>query len=212
MSRFDNQDLKDAVRAKRLVAADLVRLSFGCTDATYTNQTTCETNGEIWTEDILLTTFGNDITADVGSGDLVFQSTNDLLEIPSVEETLGMDLGTISLSLAAITNDWLTLSQSIELTNRPVELWRVLLDEDTLEIIGAPFKYFAGVVVRGGIKKSNVQDGSSVVLECSNEFYNFEVVSGFRCNVDDHQKFFPGDTGFVNTSSIAKKLLWGKES
>lgn len=213
MSRIQSPSTKAAVSGNTLVCADLVRLSFGCTDTTYTDKATCELNSEVWTDDILMTDFGTDITVDVdGTGAITFQTTSDLIDLGDVEETLGMEITSLSISLGAISSDWLQKSQSIEILNRPVEVWRVMLDPDTLQVIGSPFKYFAGVVVSGDILKVEGGDGSAVQLECSHEFYNFEVTSGFRCNVTDHQKFFPNDTGFKNTSSIQKKIPWGEGS
>jgi len=211
MSRFNDQLTVSALSADKMVSVDLVRISFGCTNANYATKATCELNGETWTDDILMTTFVNDISADVdGTGTIIFQSSNELLNISEVEESLGMDIGTMSIDLLAISSQWLLLSQTIEVTNRPVELWRVLLDPNTLNMVGAPVKYFSGVIVSGTINKVDGGDGSSVTIEVSNELYNFQVVSGFRANVDDHQKFFPLDTGFKNTSSITKKLVWGE--
>jgi hypothetical protein len=213
MSRIASSAARAATAATNLMCADLIRLSFGCTDATYTDQATCELNAGIWTPDILMTDFSTDVSADVdGTGAIVFQTTSDLLELSAVDESLGMEITSVSIGLSAISNTWLQQSQTIELLNRPVEIWRAIIDPTTFAIVGSPFKYFAGVVVAGDILKTEGGDGSSVQLECSNEFYNFEIVSGFRCNELDHQKFFPNDTGFKNTSSIQKKVMWGEES
>ena len=211
MSRLTTQPTKDAAAASQLVSADLIRMSFGCTKSQYTDKATCEINGGVWTDDIALTDFGNDIAYDVdGQGTAtVFQSSSDLLDYDDVEESLGMELGTVNFTMNAISGKWLQLSQSIELLNRPVEVWRVLLDPNTLAIVGQPFKYFAGTVVSGGITKVENGEGSAVSIECSNEYYNFEIVRGIRANESDHQNFYPNDTGFKNTSSVEKQIKWG---
>jgi len=209
MARFTDSERPAALKAKVLISADILKISFGCTSGDFSDQSTCEANGELWTDDILLTTYVSDLPADVGNGEEVFQASGDLLSMSDVEESLTMDLGTVSLGMMAISNEWLKLSQTIELNGRDVEIWRVLLDPITREIINAPFKYFAGTVVSGQVDKKNIKDGSSVELEVSNHFYNFQVLSGFRCNTNDHQKFFPNDTGFKDTSSVPRKLGWG---
>ena len=212
MSRLDSQLTKDALDSVNVVSVDLLRVSFGCSNSTFTDKATCELNGSIWTDDITLTSFGNDITYDIDKtgSDVTFFSSSDLLEIGKINESLGMELDTIDLTLSGVSGQWIQLSQQIELLNRPVELWRALLDANTYEVIGEPFKYFAGVVVSGAISKVEGGDGSTVVISCSNEFYNFEIVRGFRANVEDHQRFFPNDTGFKNTTSVEKKIQWGK--
>lgn len=211
MPRIADTARKDALTAKVLLSAELVRISLGCTDSAYTDQTACELNSELWTDDILITTFVQDVPADVGDGKgvLNFEAAKDLLSISDIEESLTMDLGTITLGLSAISGEWLQLSQQMELNNRPVEIWKVLLDPVDYSVINAPFMIFAGVIVTGGIQKTEVDDGSAVEIEVSNQYYSFETQAGFRCNQNDHQKFFPNDTGFKFTSSVPKKIAWG---
>lgn len=211
MPRIQDTARKDALKAKTLLSANLVKISFGCSVDTYADQASCETGGETWTDDILISTFSTDLTADVGGGPVLFAAATDLLSVSDIEESLSMDLGTVSLSLSGVSGQWMQISQQVELINRTVEIWKVLLDPATMQIINAPFKLFGGVVVAGGIKKSHEGDGSVVSIEVSNEFYNFEVYGGFRCTVNDHQNFFPGDTGFKFCTSIKKKLVWGTE-
>lgn len=211
MPRLTDAARSAAIKAKAVLSYDLIKVSLGCSNADLTDQAACELEGEYWLDDIYMTSYGSDVTADVGNGEEVFYSSEDLLGTSDVEETLSMDLATVSLTLSAISNNWLEKSQSMELNNRAVEMWRQLLDPVTREKIGLPFKYFSGVIVGGDIAKSTIEGGSSVELKASNEYYNFQVLSGFRANVDDHQKFFPNDTGFKNTSAISKNVPWGSE-
>ncbi len=212
MTRIGDTPRRNALASKVLVAAELLRISFGCTDSTYTSKTTCESNSGVWTDDVLITTFAQGLEADVGGGVLTFEASKDLLSISDIEESLAMDLATVTLDFSAISGEWLQRSQQIEVLNRPVEIWKVLLDPDTYEIINEPFIVYAGKIVGGSLLKTGIKDGSAVTLEVSNQYYNFEVQSGFRCNQNDHQKFFPNDTGFKFCSSVPRKLLWGKNA
>lgn len=212
MPRIIDTARKDALSAKELMSADLVKISLGCSDSTHSDQAACELAGETWTDDILITTFVTDLAVDVGNGVETFGSAKDLLSLSDIEESLAMDLGTITLEMSAVSGLWLQLSQTVELLNRPVQIWKVLLDPSDYSVINEPFMTFAGVIVTGGIQKSNIEDGSAVQLEVSNQFYNFEIQSGFRCNINDHQRFFPNDTGFKFTSAVPRKIFWGMDS
>ena len=214
MPRITDSNQISALGSKVLLSADILKISFGCTNSDYTDQAACELNNGIWTDDINLTTFHRDITVAVdiqdGNGGIStsFQSTSDLLNLPEIDETLAMDLSTIEINIAAITNDWLLKAQSIEILNRPVWIWRVLYDPDTLAMVGEPFQIFGGYITGGDIDFTIIEDGSSVNLQASNQFYDFERVAGFRCSVSEHQSFFPNDTGFQFTSGVERDIEW----
>ena len=214
MSRISDVDQIALLGGRSLLSADLVKISFGCTNSQYTTKTTCELNSGIWTDDINLCTFHRDVTTSIdindGNGNVVtsFQATPDILSLPEVDESLDMSIDTVSIDLAAITNNWLVAYQRIEMLNRPVWIWRALFNPDTLEMVGLPFLIFSGFIVGGNLDFTITKDGSSATLEVSNQFYDFEQVAGFRCNVEEHQEFYPNDTGFKNTSSLERNLEW----
>lgn len=212
MPRYSDSARIDAGNARRLLVVDFVRIAFGCTDNAYSDQATCELNGEIWTDDLLMCTMPRDMTVTVDSGQgpevKTFIAGSELLKLPDIEENLEMVVSKVTITIAAITNQWLIKSQSIELANRPVWIWRQYLDPDTQATIGDPFLIFGGKIVDGNLLAIEQGDGSVVSLEASNQFYDLKRVAGFRCNVEDHQAFFPNDTGFKFTSSIKKELKW----
>lgn len=208
----DNAQSAAALQSSHIISAELIRVSFGCTDGSYTDQATCEVNSETWADDILITTYGEDLVSDVGEGMLTFESATDLLGMSDIEESLAMDLVTLNLTFSGVTREWLQLSQEVEIINRPVEVWKVLISPDTGEIINAPFKIYAGIIVGGSLVKNPTGEGSAVEVEVSNHFYDFKVLSAFRCNEDDHQKFYPNDTGFKFSSTVERKIKWGVDA
>lgn len=210
-NRLPSQTEKDAASAKELLSVDLLKISFGCTDGTYTDQASCELNGETWTDDILVTTYVTDLDVDVGSGVEIFESAKDLLELPEIEDSLSMNMDTLPITFSGVSGKWLQLTQEIEIMNRPVEIWRMFLDPFTRLPKGLPFKTFTGSIVDGGLKKTNIGGGSVVTLEASNQYYNFHIIRGILCNVDSHQQHYPNDTGFKFTSSVPRELTWGKK-
>lgn len=212
-ARITDANMLAALDGKVLLSADIIKISFGCTNSDYTDQTTCELNAELWTDDILLTTLDRDlqVTVDTGSGpeSLTFLATSDLLELPELEEFLEMDLGTFDVSLSAVDNNWITRAQSIEMINRPIWIWRVLLDPDTQAIIGQPFQIFGGSITGGALKVRLDGSGSIVKLDAGNQFYDYERVGAFNCHIESHQNHFPGDTGFkfISTTNV-KDVKW----
>lgn len=211
--RFEDASMDAAVDAKQLVSIDLVRVSLGCTDSQYTDQATCELNDGIWTDDILLATHDADITALVVINEVevskTFLATKNLTGISDIEEAMAIDLASVTLEFSGISGEWLKLAQQANMLNRPVEVWKVLLDfNNDYAIIGKPFKTYAGTIVGGGGSKAVEGGGSAVEIEVSNPLHNFQRLSGFRCTVADHQKFFPEDTGMQHTSSLERELRW----
>lgn len=213
MTRTSDANQINALKAREIVTCDLVLIRLGCTLSNYTSQASCELNGGVWTNDILMCTRDypvENVSLDLGQGSevLTFDAGADLLELPDIEESLEMDIGTVSIQISALDNDWLIKSQSIELSNRPVWIWRVLFDPSTNAMIGTPFQIFGGGIVTAEVMAIEEGEGSRVNIEVSNQFYDFKRVAGFRCNVEDHQSFYPGDTGFKFVTSVQRELKW----
>jgi hypothetical protein len=91
--------------------------------------------------------------------------------------------------------------------DRPIRIFRVFFGSDN-NIIGAPILIFDGRMNKPLVSTDPV-NGTTIGIQCSSQWADFERKNGRSTNDDEQQKYAPGDIGFQYAHQVTKDLRWG---
>ena len=87
-------------------------------------------------------------------------------------------------------------------------VWKAVMD-NTDTIIGSPILIFDGRI--NGYAIGDTEDESTVQVDVSSHWKDFELTNGRKTNSNTQQLYFSGDKGFDFAPETAKDLKWGKQ-
>jgi hypothetical protein len=131
------------------------------------------------------TTFNGNTYSGVGSA----------LGYDAIEEVSGLQANGIRLYFNASSAEILSLLLDQNLIDRPVYVYRGLLDSSNQPITD-PIIIFEGRSDSMQLAEDPDKGTLQLTLECFDENVDFERVNGRRTNYEEQQLYFPGDKGF----------------
>jgi hypothetical protein len=135
--------------------------------------------------------------------------TGHFLGISEIEESLELNINTVSISLSGVEQSWIAAFLSRNYIDRQVKVHLAFLN--TVEgVITSPILIFDGRM-DGPVINDNPNDGTcEIVVSVASQFIDFNRVSGRLTNHEDQQIYFPGDKGFEFASEMVKEIVWGR--
>lgn len=156
-------------------------------------------DGTVWFTDLPYdTTYNGNTYTGVGNA----------LGYDTIEEVTGLQANGIKIYLNASNATLLALLLGQNLIDRPVFVYRGLLDSNNQPITN-PIVIFEGR--SDGMQLSEDPDNGTMqlVLECFDENVDFERVNGRRTNHEEQQIYFSGDRGFeFIADGMDKVTIW----
>lgn len=144
------------------------------------------------------TTFGGNTYVGVGSA----------LGYDAIEEVSGLQANGIKIYFNASSAEILSLLLDQNLIDRPVYVYRGLLDASNQPVID-PIVIFEGRSDSMQLKEDPSKGTLQLFLECFDENVDFERVNGRRTNDEEQQILFPGDKGFeFIADGMDKVTIW----
>ena len=140
-----------------------------------------------------------------------FLASGAMLAVSDIEETSELQVASVTIQLSGVDQTSIALVLGKQYLDRRVVIYKGSLDTDEL-LVSSPFMIFDGRMSSPTIEE-NPDDGKcSVTIECTNQWVDFERVSGRLANYEHFQLYVPGDKFFEFTSEMTKfkDIKWYK--
>lgn len=137
-----------------------------------------------------------------------FSGVGNALGYDTIEEVAGLQSNGIRLYFNAANATLLALLLDQNLIDRPVYVYRGMLDANNQPITD-PLVIFEGRSDSMSLSEDPDKGTMQIMLESFDENVDFERVNGRRTNYEEQQTYFPGDKGFIFIADgMSKVTIW----
>jgi hypothetical protein len=137
-----------------------------------------------------------------------YTPTGSFLSFSDIVETNEANVESITISLSGVDTTYTNLFLTGGYLDRTIEIYKAFLDSSDA-LVSDPLLIFSGRI-NNPVIKEDVESGTSTIsVQASSLFVDFERISARFTNNESQQSFFPGDTGFRFSSVVVKELNWG---
>jgi|TARA_Y100000289_G_scaffold60329_1_gene67188 hypothetical protein len=157
---------------------------------------------------VYLTNASFDITSSVSGTSRTYLSNGHLRGISGVSETNKPTKNTLSLSLSAVDQTYVSIALNENIINDDVYIYRGFLDTNNA-LISDPFLLFYGTIDEYKIGDNTTT--ANLVLSVTSHWGNFSKVSGRVTTDNSQQRFFSGDKGMEFAALTVRDIRWGRE-
>ncbi len=137
-----------------------------------------------------------------------YTPTGSFLAFSDIVETNEANIETISISLSGVDTTYINLFLAGGYLDRTVEIYKAFLDSSDA-LVSDPLLIFSGRLNNPVIKEDVEAGTSTVAVQASSLFVDFDRINTRFTNNESQQSFFSGDTGFRFSSVVVKELNWG---
>jgi len=137
-----------------------------------------------------------------------YTPTGSFLAFSDIVETNEANIETISISLSGVDTTYINLFLSGGYLDRTVEIYKAFLDSNDA-LVSDPLLIFNGRLNNPVIKEDVDAGTSTIAVQASSLFVDFDRINTRFTNNESQQSFFAGDTGFRFSSVVVKELNWG---
>jgi len=156
---------------------------------------------------IYLTNASFDITSNISGTSRTYLSNGHLQSITGVSETNKPSKNSLSISLSAVDQTYVSIVLNENIINDDVHIYRGFLDTN-LALISDPFLLFYGTINNYKITDNTTR--ANLILTITSHWGNFSKTSG-RTTTDNSQKrFFSADKGMEFSALTVKDIKWGR--
>jgi len=139
-----------------------------------------------------------------------YQAVGNFMGFSDIEETVGIIVSTVNLSLSGIDQVWISNVLNENFIDRQVKIWTGFLGGSSLDLVSDPVLIFDGRMNQPTISENPDSGESTVSVSCTNAWVDFTRKIGRHTNHEEQQIHFPTDKGFEFASEIVKDITWGK--
>ena len=128
--------------------------------------------------------------------------------IASIEETAELAATSLRLTLSGIPRGMASIALGEAYQNRPATVWEVVLDPDTLQIVGDPIKVFAGRM--DVMRVRDTAESCTVELDVTNRLVDWERPRRVLFSHEEHmRRTGQADQSFYFAAAMAEKdVTW----
>ena len=137
-----------------------------------------------------------------------YTPTGSFLAFSDIVETNEANIETISISLSGVDTTYINLFLEGGYLDRTVQIYKAFLDSNDA-LVSDPLLIFDGRLNNPVIKEDVEAGTSTIAVQASSLFVDFDRINTRFTNNESQQSFFAGDTGFRFSSVVVKELNWG---
>ncbi len=130
-----------------------------------------------------------------------------LLRISNTSETQDLRVGSMSIELSGVNQQYVAILLNQNYINRKVQIYLAVLDTAGA-VTGDAIKTYEGIIESFSLNDRDTS--SSISLKVSSHWADFERKSGRFTNNNSQQYFFSADTGMRFAAESIKDIKWGK--
>lgn len=156
-----------------------------------------------FTSPILFTDYAHDIV----DGSDTYNATGHPLAMASPSETRELRVNTISITVSAVDQSYVSIFLTSDWINRRVLVKKAVVDSSGT-IIGDPIVVFDGLLSQFQINEDEQE--ASVTMNIASHWADFERKAGRLTNNNSQQYYFSGDLGMEFAANSVKDIKWGR--
>ncbi len=137
-----------------------------------------------------------------------YTPTGSFLSFSDIVETNESNIETITIALSGVDTTYINLFLTGGYLDRTVEIYKAFLDSNDA-LVSDPLLIFSGRLNNPAIKEDVDAGTSTIAVQASSLFVDFDKINARFTNNESQQSFFAGDTGFRFSSVVVKELNWG---
>ncbi len=149
------------------------------------------------------------LVSDISGTSQTYLSSGVLLDVTNVQESAGINLSRLNLTLTGVDQTYISLALNNNITHNNVNIYRVLLDASN-SIIANPFLLYKAFI--NGYEIIDNNNTATIKLDIESHFANASQVNGRITNNKTQQRFFINDTFFKYSDQIFNDIQWGKQT
>lgn len=154
-------------------------------------------------QSVLFTDYAHDLV----DGGETYVATGHPLAMASPKETRELRVNTISLTVSAVDQSYVSIFLTSDWINRRVLVKRAVIS-DSGSIVGDSIVVFDGLLSQFQI--NDEEDTSSLTMNVASHWADFERKAGRFTNNNSQQFFFSGDLGMEFSANSVKDIRWGR--
>lgn len=155
-------------------------------------------------------TYLTDFARNISHDSKTFQSAQGVLSISSLTENSSNGIESVSLSLSAIPDDFVSMFLDYAYIDRPVKIHKLFLD-DAGAALGNSVLIFDGRIDKPVIKHDFEGRTATIGISASSHWVDFSRKSGRFTNEANQKVYFSGDDCFKFAIDYEKEIVWGQD-
>lgn len=136
---------------------------------------------------------------------VTYQASSHLLGLSDVSESGKLRVGSYSIQLSAVSQEYVSMLLSQNWINRTMIIKRAFIFNGAID--GTPFTLFEGQLTNFEIDEN--KDKSTIRVTAASHWADFERVTGRLTNDSSQKYYFAGDNGMRYAAQSVKNLKWG---
>lgn len=149
------------------------------------------------------------LVSDISGTSQTYLSSGVLLDVTNVQESAGINLSRLNLTLTGVDQTYISLALNNNITHNNVNIYRALLDASN-SIIANPFLLYKAFI--NGYEIIDNNNTATIKLDIESHFANASQINGRITNNKTQQRFFINDTFFKYSDQIFNDIQWGKQT
>ena len=132
------------------------------------------------------------------------------LGFSDIEETADLAVASLNIALSGIDQTYLSYYLTEDYIDREVRIYLAFLDTNQ-DLVINPVLIFDGRINSPTLNENPDTGESTLTVNVSNAWVDFERRSGRHTNHEEQQIYFSGDKGFEFASEVVTDMKWGRE-
>jgi len=162
---------------------------------------------EVYLDD---THYVTDSFRDISYNSNTYSALGFFLSFDSIEESAQISASSMTLTLSGVDQTYTNLLLTQNYVDRKVIIRKAFINSSNA-LISNPIIIFDGRIDNAVINEDADTGLASVSASVSNQFVDFEKVTGRYLNHQNQQLYYEGDMGLEYASEIIKDIVWGRE-
>lgn len=145
---------------------------------------------------------------DISSGGNTYTASSHILKVGTPRESNKLSTSRLNITLSAVNQSYIPTFLGGDWVNKKVTISRAVLNTNN-QIDGDPIVYFSGLISGFTIDESG--DKSTIQIELTSHWADFERVAARRTNHSSQQYWFSTDNGMKYAADSIKNMKWGSK-
>ena len=147
------------------------------------------------------------LTSSVSGSSVTYTSSSFIMGISEFTEEVDITKTSLKLGLSGADQTFISTCLSENVVNDSVVVYRGFLDSSNA-LIADPFLLYDGQIDTFEISESQTE--SSLILNITSHWANFDKKSGRKTNLSSSQRFFSTDVGMEFSAQTVQDIKWGR--
>ena len=156
---------------------------------------------------VYLTDCSFELTSSISGTSRTYTPTAFIQNVSGFTEEVGVTKSSLRIGLSGVDQTFISVALNENIINDSFSVYRAFLDTDNT-IIPDPFLLYDGQIDTFEISETTKE--STVILNVTSHWANFDKKNGRKTNTTSQQRFFSTDVGMQFSSETVQDIKWGR--